>query len=99
MIYLMYLIIAYWTVVTIGIIILELIYRGKLVEDLPTAICVILIGPVLLLIYFAIEAATPILNRTIWHKKIKQQTDSFVVNNLPRITNKYNKYFKRRNIR
>lgn len=98
MIYLMYLIIAYWIVVTIGIISLELIYRGKLVEDLPTAICVILIGPALLLMYFAIEAATPILNRTIWHKKIKQQTDSFVVNNLPRITNKYNKYFKRRNL-
>lgn len=99
MIYLMYLVIAYWIVVTIGIIILELIYREKLVEDLETALCVILIGPVLLLMYFAIEAVTPILNRTIWHKRIKQETDSFVVNNLPQIINRYNKYFKRRNIR
>lgn len=99
MIYLACLFIAYWIVVTIGIIILELIYRGEFVEDLETAICVILIGPILLLIYFAIEAVTPILNRTIWHKKIKQKTDSFVVNNLPQIINRYNKYFKRRNIR
>ena len=99
MIYLGYLFIAYWIVITIGIIILEIIYRGKFVEDLPTAICVILIGPILLLIYFVIEAVTPILNRTIWHKRIKQKTDSFVVNNLPRIINSYNKYFKRRNIR
>lgn len=95
----MYLVIAYWIVVTIGIIILELIYREKLVEDLETALCVILIGPALLLMYFAIEAVTPILNRTIWHKRIKQKTDSFVVNNLPQIINRYNKYFKRRNIR
>lgn len=71
MIYLAYLFIAYWIVVTIGIIICEIIYGKKLVEDLPTAICVILIGPILLLIYFAIEAVTPILNRTIWHKKNK----------------------------
>lgn len=97
MIYLAYLFIAYWIVVTIGIIILMIVCGDKFVDDLPTAICVILIGPILLLIYFVIEAVTPILNRTIWHKRIKQKTDSFVVNNLPRIINSYNKYFKRRN--
>ena len=99
MIYLAYLFIAYWIVVTIGIIIVEIIFGKELVEDLPTAIGLILIGPMLLLIYFIIEAVKPILNRTIWHKRIKQKTDSFVVNNLPRIINSYNKYFKRRNIK
>lgn len=72
MIYLAYLFIAYWTVVTIGIIILEIILGKELVEDLPTAICLILIGPILLLIYFVIEAAKPILNNTIWRDNTKK---------------------------
>lgn len=98
MIYLAYLFLAYWIVVTIAIIIFEIIHGKELVEDLPTAIGLILIGPALVLIYFAIETAKPILNNTIWREKTKTVTEQTVSVLLSKTLKNYNKYFKRRNI-
>lgn len=95
MIYLAYLFIAYWIVVTIGIIILLIVYGKELVEDLPTAICVILTGPVLLLMYFAIEAAKPILNNTIWRDNTKKVAEETVSASLSKTLKNYNKYFEK----
>ena len=95
MIYLGYLFIAYWLVVTIGIIILEIIFGKELVEDLPTAIGLILIGPMLLLIYFAIEVGKPILNSTIWRDNTKKVTEETVSVSLSKVLKNYNKYFEK----
>ena len=95
MIYLAYLFLAYWIVVTIGVIIVEIIFGKELVEDLPTAIGLILVGPALLLIYFAIEAVKPILNNTIWRDNTKIVTEQTVSVSLSKVLKNYNKYFEK----